>query len=96
MLAWVATPTTASSSPSISPVMPCFRAASVWQRRQYSQPLLALTATKTISFIKELNAPGAMASLTLSQVCLSVGGWLAMCFQKLLTSSTPRVALMSS
>ena len=39
---------------------------------------------------------GAMASFTFSQVRRSVDGWFAMCFQKLFTSSTPRVDLMSS
>src|SRR6267143_6447077 len=89
-------PTTAMSSPNIASVMPALRAEAVWLATQYSQPLVTLTATYNNSLTKGLNAPSAITSLTLSQVRLSSAGSFARYFQKLLTSSTLRVRLMSS
>src|SRR5258706_14352134 len=89
-------PTTASSSPNIASVMPALRAEAVWLAMQYSQPLVTLTATYINSLTKGFNAHSAITSLTLSQVRLSSAGSLARYFQKLLTSSTLRLRLMSS
>src|SRR5258708_11741767 len=89
-------PTTAMSSPNIASVMPGLRAEAVWLAMQYSQPLVTLTATYNNSLISGLSAPSAITSLTLSQVRLSSAGSLARYFQKLLTSSTLRLCLMSS
>src|SRR5262249_10558633 len=89
-------PTTAMSSPNIASVMPALRAEAVWLATQYSQPLVTLTATYNNSLTKGLNAPSAITSLTLSQVRLSSAGSFARYFQKLLTSSTLRLRLMSS
>src|SRR5258708_9664687 len=89
-------PTTAMSSPNIASVMPALRAEAVWLAIQYSQPLVTLTATYNNSFTKGLNAPSAIASLTLSQVRLSSVGSFARYFQKLLTSSTLRLSLISA
>src|SRR5712691_1953780 len=88
-------PTTARSSPNIASVMPALRAEAVWLAIQYSQPLVTLTATYNNSLTKGLNAPSAITSLTLCQVRLSNAGSFARYFQKLLTSSTLRVRLMS-
>src|SRR4029078_13248258 len=49
-----------------------------------------------IALVSGSGAPGAMVSLTLSQVRLSSLGSFAKCFQKLFTSGTLRVFLMSS
>src|SRR5260370_10534812 len=89
-------PTTASSSPNIASVMPALRAEAVWLAMQYSHPLVTLTATYNNSLTKGLNAPSAITSLTLSQVRLSSVGSFARYFQKLLTSSTLRLSLISS
>src|SRR5262245_25880789 len=88
-------PTTAMSSPNIASVMPALRAEAVLLATQYSQPLVTLTATYNNSLTKGLNAPSAITSLTLCQVRLSSAGSFARYFQKLLTSSTLRVRLMS-
>src|SRR5215470_10771510 len=88
-------PTTAISSPNIASVMPALRAEAVWLAMQYSQPLVTLTATYNNSLTKGLNAPSAITSLTLCQVRLSNAGSFAKYFQKLLTSSTLRVRLIS-
>src|SRR5579871_3452530 len=53
-------------------------------------------ARYSISLVSTSSLPGAMTSLTLSQVRLSVTGSCARYFQKLLTSATCRVRLMSS
>src|SRR5262249_33829196 len=58
-------------------------------------PLVTLTATYNNSLTKGLNAPSAITSLTLCQVRLSNAGSFAKYFQKLLTSSTLRVRLIS-
>src|SRR5438552_9725210 len=89
-------PTTAMSSPSMASVMPCRRAEAVCDAMQYVQPLVALTARYTSSLVSGSSAPGAMTCLTLSQVRRRSGGWLASAFQKLLTASVFRVAMMSS
>src|SRR4030095_16546520 len=60
------------------------------------QPLVALAAREIISLVSGSIAPGAITDLSVSHVRRSVGGWLASAFQKLLTRSTFRVAMMSS